>query len=114
MSSNHSTRPSWRHGSTPCSVAPARRLAPAANGPRHRIPIIRLALKVLAIAPGVAIHELGHVLLCRLSGVAVRRTVLFQVGTPAGFVTHAAPRLLRQHLAISSGPLLVSSALAAG
>ena len=58
-------------------------------------------------------HELGHLLLCRLSGVPVRQVVLFQVGTPAGFVSHAPPRLLRQHLAISSGPLLVSSALAA-
>jgi hypothetical protein len=64
------------------------------------------------LAPGVAIHELGHVLLCRLSGVAVRQVVLFRIGSPAGFVTHAAPRLLRQHLAISSGPLLVSSSLA--
>jgi hypothetical protein len=68
---------------------------------------------VLAVAPGVAIHELGHLLLCRLSGVAVRQVVLFRIGNPAGFVTHAAPRLLRQHLAISSGPLLVSSTLAA-
>jgi hypothetical protein len=46
--------------------------------------------------------------------VAVRRIVLFQIGTPAGFVTHAAPRLLRQHLAIASGPLLLSSLLATG
>lgn len=64
------------------------------------------------MAPGVAVHELGHLLLCRISGVAVRQVVLFRIGSPAGFVAHAAPRLLRQHLAISSGPLLVSSALA--
>lgn len=69
----------------------------------------RLLLSVLLVAPGVAIHELGHWLLCRWSGVEVRRVVLFQVGSPAGFVSHAAPRLLRQHLAISSGPLVVSS-----
>ena len=61
----------------------------------------------------MAIHELGHWLLCRCSGVEVRQVVLFQIGSPAGFVSHAAPRLLRQHLAISSGPLVVSS-LAAG
>lgn len=67
---------------------------------------------MLALAPGVIVHELGHVLLCRLSGVAVRQVVLFQVGNPAGFVTHAAPRLLRQALAISSGPLLVNTLLA--
>ena len=42
----------------------------------------------------------------------MRQVVLFRIGSPAGFVAHAAPRLLRQHLAISSGPLLVSSALA--
>lgn len=69
-------------------------------------------LKALAVAPGVAVHELGHLALCRLSGVPVRQVVLFRVGTPAGFVSHAAPRLLRQHLAIASGPLVVSSALA--
>lgn len=61
----------------------------------------------------MVVHELGHVLLCHLSGVAVRQVVLFQLGNPAGFVTHAAPRLLRQHVAISSGPLLLSSVLAA-
>jgi hypothetical protein len=38
--------------------------------------------------------------------------VLFRIGSPAGFVTHAAPRLLRQHLAISSGPVLLSTVLA--
>lgn len=67
---------------------------------------------MLAVAPGVAVHELGHLLLCRVSGVRVRQVVLFRIGSPAGFVAHAAPRLLRQHLAISSGPLLVSSSLA--
>ena len=59
-------------------------------------------------------HELAHWLLCRLSGVAVRQVVLFQVGSPAGYVSHAAPRLLRQHLAIASGPLVISSLLAIG
>jgi hypothetical protein len=68
---------------------------------------------VLAVAPGVAVHELGHLLLCRLSGVPVRQVVLFRVGSPAGFVSHAAPRLLRQQVAIAGGPLLVSSFLAA-
>jgi hypothetical protein len=68
-------------------------------------------LTILAVAPGVIVHELGHMLLCLLSGVAVRQVVLFRIGSPAGFVTHAAPRLLRQHLAISSGPLVVASLL---
>src|SRR5712691_1194106 len=71
-----------------------------------------LLLKAAAVAPGVAVHEMGHVLLCRLSGVPIRQVVLFRIGNPAGFVSHAAPRLLRQHLAIASGPLIVSSALA--
>jgi hypothetical protein len=44
--------------------------------------------------------------------VAVRQVVLFRFGNPAGFVSHAPPRLLRQHLAISSGPLLLNSLLA--
>jgi hypothetical protein len=38
--------------------------------------------------------------------------VLFRVGSPAGFVAHAAPRLLRQQLAIASGPLFLSTVLA--
>lgn len=71
-----------------------------------------MILKVLVVAPGVVVHELGHLLLCRLSGVEVRQVVLFRIGSPAGFVAHATPRLLRQHLAISSGPLVVSSTLA--
>jgi hypothetical protein len=73
---------------------------------------LRLFLQILLVAPGVAVHEFGHLALCRLSGVPVRQVVLFRIGAPAGFVSHAAPRLLRQHLAISSGPLLVSSLLA--
>lgn len=70
-------------------------------------------LKALVVAPGVVVHELGHILLCRLSGVQVRDFVLFRIGSPAGYVSHAPPRLLRQNLAISSGPLLVSSVVAA-
>jgi hypothetical protein len=71
-----------------------------------------LTLRILLVAPGVAVHELGHWLLCQLSGVAVRQVVLFRIGSPAGFVTHAAPRLLRQQLAIASGPLFLSTLLA--
>lgn len=71
-----------------------------------------MTLRILLVAPGVAVHELGHWLLCQLSGVAVRQVVLFRIGSPAGFVTHAAPRLLRQQLAIASGPLFLSTLLA--
>lgn len=70
-----------------------------------------MTLTALAVAPGVIVHELGHLLLCYLSGVAVRQVVLFRVGSPAGFVTHAVPRLLRQHVAISGGPLIVATLL---
>jgi hypothetical protein len=62
--------------------------------------------------PGVIVHELGHLLLCRLSGVRVHQAVLFRLGSPAGFVSHSPPRLLRQHVAISAGPLAVSTLLA--
>jgi hypothetical protein len=73
-----------------------------------------MTLTILAVAPGVVVHELGHLLLCVLSGVRVRQVVLFRIGNPAGFVAHAAPRLLRQHIAISSGPLILASILAVG
>ena len=69
---------------------------------------------ILAVAPGVIVHELGHLLLCYLCGVPVRQVVLFRIGSPAGFVSHAAPRLLRQHVAISGGPLVVASLLSLG
>ena len=89
--------------------------SPAADGTRPGLPPINLSLLGLALlAPGVVVHELSHWLLCRLSGVSVRRVVLFQLGSPAGYVSHAAPRLLRQHVAIASGPLLVSTSLATG
>jgi hypothetical protein len=71
-----------------------------------------MTLTILAVAPGVVVHELGHLLLCVLSGVRVRQVVLFRVGSPAGFVAHATPRLLRQHVAISSGPLILASVCA--
>lgn len=40
----------------------------------------------------------------------MRQVTLFRLGTPAGFVTHAVPGLLRQQLLIASGPLLVNTA----
>lgn len=61
--------------------------------------------------PGIVIHELGHYLLCRLVGAKVREVVFFEPAGPSGYVVHAVPRHLRQHLVIVAGPLLLNSTL---
>ena len=70
-----------------------------------------LFLKAAAVAPGVIVHELGHATFCHLAGVPIRRIMLFRIGSPAGFVTHALPPLLRQQVLIAFGPLLLNSAV---
>lgn len=62
--------------------------------------------------PGIVIHELGHYIFCRLVGTRVQQVVFFDPRGPSGFVMHAVPRRLRQHLVIVVGPLLLNSTLA--
>jgi len=44
-----------------------------------------------AMAPGVVVHELSHLVACSLTGAKVRRVVLF--GPSGGSVTHTKPRM---------------------
>jgi hypothetical protein len=69
-------------------------------------------LRVALLAPGVALHEFSHFLLCWLTGVRVRKVVFFRLGSPAGFVVHDEPELYRQIFAIVAGPVFVNSAVA--
>jgi hypothetical protein len=61
--------------------------------------------------PGVIVHEAGHMLFCRLRGVAVMDVCFFRVGNPAGYVIHERVEDFRSALLISVGPLVLNSAV---
>lgn len=63
----------------------------------------------LLTAPGVVIHEIGHLIFCLLSGVRVFRVKFFSFGKISGFVEHAEPNSFIQSLLISFGPLTINS-----
>ena len=63
----------------------------------------------LLTAPGVIIHELGHLLFCLFAGVKVHKVKLFQFGNPAGYVVHNEPDSFFQSILVSFGPLIVNS-----
>ncbi len=45
----------------------------------------------LVTFPGIIVHELGHLLLCRIAKVKVLGWCLFQLKQPMGFVVHEQP-----------------------
>lgn len=63
--------------------------------------------------PGIVVHELGHLLICRLLGVPVHKVCYFRFGNPAGYVVHDVPESAMRHILISTGPLAFSSVLGA-
>ncbi len=63
----------------------------------------------LLTAPGVVLHEIGHLLFCLLSGVKVFHVKFFSFNKTAGFVEHAEPNGSIQSLLISFGPLTINS-----
>lgn len=65
----------------------------------------------LLTAPGVIVHELGHYLFCKLSGMRVIRMKLFRFGNPAGYVIHEEPTKFYQSFLITFGPLLLNTTL---
>ncbi len=66
----------------------------------------------LLTAPGVVVHEIGHLFFCLLSGVKIYKIKLFQFNkTVAGFVEHEEPRYFIQAVLISFGPLMVNTLL---
>lgn len=74
--------------------------------------MIGCLLSVLTF-PGVIVHELGHVIFCRLFGVPVAEVCLFRFGNPAGYVLHAEPENAVQHLFIAFGPFFANTVLGA-
>lgn len=65
----------------------------------------------LILAPGVIVHELGHVFFCVLSGIKIHRITLFRFKRTAGYVVHDEPRSSFQALFIALGPLLINSSV---
>ena len=63
--------------------------------------------------PGVIVHEFAHQLFCRLARVAVIDVCYFQIGNPAGYVTHEIPQKTSQHVLIGIGPFFVNTILGA-
>jgi hypothetical protein len=61
--------------------------------------------------PGVIVHELGHQLMCQLTGTPVREVCYFRFGEPAGYVIHELPTSIWKHLLIGFGPLIVNTTL---
>lgn len=61
--------------------------------------------------PGVVVHELGHLALCRVFGIAVHKVCYFRLGNPAGYVIHDKPSSALQQIAIGFGPFLVNTVL---
>lgn len=62
--------------------------------------------------PGVAMHEWSHKKFCDWTGVPVYKVRYFRIGKVVGMVEHARPSTFGQTFWISSGPLIINSALA--
>lgn len=63
----------------------------------------------LFTAPGVMVHEFGHLVFCLLAGVKIHKIKLFQFGKTAGYVVHDEPHNFYQAVLISFGPLIINS-----
>lgn len=60
-------------------------------------------------APGVVLHEFGHLFFCFLAGVKIYKVKLFGFSNPLGFVEHAEPHGFFQSTLITFGPLTINS-----
>jgi len=67
----------------------------------------------LVTFPGVIVHELAHQLFCRWFKVPVFKVVYFQMGNPAGYVLHEAPKNKAQGILISIGPFIINTVVGA-
>lgn len=61
--------------------------------------------------PGVIVHELAHMLFCRLCGVRILEVCLFRVGNPCGYVVHETTDRFSSTFFISVGPFIVNTVL---
>ncbi len=61
--------------------------------------------------PGVIVHELAHVLFCKLTGTPVHQVCYFRIGNPAGYVIHSRPTSVWKHILIGIGPFFLNTLL---
>lgn len=61
--------------------------------------------------PGIIVHELGHLLFCRLRKVAVLEVCFLQTKNPPGYVIHETPKDFTSHFLISVGPFVLNTVL---
>jgi hypothetical protein len=59
--------------------------------------------------PGVIVHEVGHMLFCKLRGVAVLDYCFLRASNPVGYVVHEIPKDFLTTFLISVGPFIVNS-----
>ncbi|MCO5208267.1 MAG: metalloprotease family protein [Caldilinea sp.] len=65
----------------------------------------------LVTFPGVIVHELAHVVFCRLTKTPILNVCYFRLGNPAGYVIHERPSSVWRHILIATGPFFVNSLL---
>jgi len=65
----------------------------------------------IATFPGVIVHELAHVLFCKLTKTPIHEVCYFRIGNPAGYVIHAKPTSVWKHILIGVGPFFLNSLL---
>lgn len=63
--------------------------------------------------PGVIVHELAHMLMCRILKVAVFDVCFFRLGRPSGYVIHEPPKENYKNLLIGIGPFFFNTIIGA-
>jgi hypothetical protein len=65
----------------------------------------------LVTFPGVMVHELAHLVFCKLINTPVFKVCYFRLGNPAGYVIHGQPSSVWRHILIGIGPFFVNTLL---
>lgn len=68
----------------------------------------------LATFVGVVVHELAHLLACRLYGLPVEEVVLFDPSIPGGYVRHGARGSFTPVFVVGVAPFLLNTAVGVG
>lgn len=63
--------------------------------------------------PGIIVHEVSHLVACRVLGVPVLKVCYFRFGNPAGYVIHEKPDSVYKSLMIAVGPFIFNSIVGA-
>jgi hypothetical protein len=61
--------------------------------------------------PGVIVHEVAHMLFCKIRGVPVLDVCFFRIGNPSGYVIHGETDSFATSFLIAVGPFIVNSLL---